>query len=208
LETFAQLGKFRNEYNNLQVQIYDMESKYSNYMVLVNENEALKKQIALGKTNSTYVMASVLRDDEISTMLIDKGGDSSIQVGDTVSVGSTFVGIVSKADAKGATVRLPMDPSSRFEVVVLKAGENANTSILSKGVVSGSTEGILIENITMNSDVANGDVVYINDAKVGGFLALGYVVGLSSNPASTYKTAYVSSVLDYDTLMNVFVKID
>jgi hypothetical protein len=53
----------------------------------------------------------------------------------------------------------------------------------------------------MNSDVANGDVVYINECEGWWISTLGYVVGLSSNPASTYKTAYVSSVLDYDTLM-------
>jgi len=208
LETFSQLGKFRNEYNNLKVQMYDMESKFANYMVLVNENEALKEQVALGKTDSVYVMAGVPRDDELTTILIDKGSNDGIQVGDPVLRGSTFLGIVSEVDAKGSMVRLPTDPSSKLEVVVLKSGENATTNILSKGVVTGSAEGILVENIAMNSQVENGDVVYVNDAKVGGFWALGYIVGLSQNPANTYKTAYVSPVLDYDTLMNVFVKID
>ena len=129
-----------------------------------------------------------------------------MQVGDVVTIGSTFVGLVSQSDEEGSLVRLPVDPDSHFEVVVLKSGPNTSTNILSKGVVRGSTEGILIENIAMNSQVANGDVVYVNDSKVGGFLALGYIVGISNNPASTYKTAYVSPVLDYDTLMNVFVK--
>lgn len=208
LETFSQLGKFRREYNDLKTQMYDMESKYAEYMVLVNENEALKKQLALNSTNSQYTMASVLRDDAVGTMLIDKGSDDGVQEGDVVTIGNTFIGVVSHTDAKGSLVRLPVDPDSHFEVVVLKYGPNTSTHILSKGVVSGSTEGILIENIAMNSDVADGDVVYINDSKVGGFLALGYIVGLSNNPASTYKTAYVSPVLDYDTLMNVFVKLD
>lgn len=207
LETFSQLGKFRREYNDLKTQMYDMESKYAEYMVLVNENESLRKQLALD-SSSRYLMAGVLRDDSVGTMLIDKGSDNGVQEGDVVTIGNTFIGIVSHSDAKGGMVRLPVDPDSHFEVVVLKYGPNTSTHILSKGVISGSAEGILIENIAMNSDVADGDVVYINDTKVGGFLALGYIVGLSNNPASTYKTAYVSPVLDYDTLMNVFVKLD
>jgi rod shape-determining protein MreC len=208
LETFTQLGKFRKEYDELKAQIYSTESKYAEYMVLVNENEALKKQILVKDGSSEYVMASVLRDDAFGTMLIDKGSEDGIQEGDVVSVGNTFIGLITRADPKGSLVSLPVDPNSHFEVVVLKYGPNTSTNILSKGVVSGSAEGILVENISMNSDVQNGDVVYINDSKVGGFLALGYVVGLSNNPAKTYKTAYVSPVLDYDTLMNVFIKIN
>lgn len=206
-ETFAQLGKFRREYNDLKTQMYDMESKYVGYMALVNENESLKKQLALD-SSFQYIMASVSRDDFVGTMLIDKGSDDAVQEGDIVTIGSTFIGVVSHTDPKGSLVRLPVDPDSHFEVVVLKYGPNTSTHILSKGVVSGSAEGIMIENIAMNSEVTDGDVVYINDTKVGGFLALGYIVGLSNNPASTYKTAFVSPVLDYDTLMNVFVKLD
>ncbi len=206
LETFAQLGKFRKEYNELKAQIYNTESKYAEYMVLVNENEALKKQVLVKDGTSEYAMAGVLRDDAIGTMLIDKGSEDGVKEGDVVSVGNTFIGLVTRTDPKGSLVSLPVDPNSHFEIVVLKYGPNTSTNILSKGVVSGSAEGILVENISMNSDVQNGDVVYINDSKVGGFLALGYIVGLSNNPASTYKTAYVSPVLDYDTLMNVFVK--
>ena len=206
LETFSQLGKFRREYDDLKTKVYDMESKYAEYMVLVNENESLRQQLLLDEESSKYTMATVLRDDAVGTMLIDKGEKDGVQVGDIVTVGNTFIGLISQADVMGSLVRLPIDPESHFEVVVLKSGPNTSTNILSKGVVSGSAEGILIENISMSSDVLNGDVVYINDAKVGGFLALGYIVGISNNPASTYKTAYVSPVLDYDTLMNVFVK--
>jgi len=155
-------------------------------------------------------MANVLREDLVDAVLIDQGSDVGVKQGDVVTVGNTFVGIVSSVDLKGGTVRLPSDANSHLEIVVLKSGQSNVTKagILSSGVISGSPEGIKIENISMNSDVADGDTVYINDSKVGGFLALGYVVGLSSNPASTYKTAFVSPILDYDNLMQVFVRVE
>jgi cell shape-determining protein MreC len=209
-QTFVNLGNFRKEFNDLKIASYDKEAQYSNYVILKNENEALKKQIALGNREAKYVLANTLRDDNVDTLAIDQGSESGLQQGDVVTVGNIFVGIVSSVDLKGSTVRLPSDGNSHLEVVVLKVGQdgNVNTNILSSGVVSGSAEGIMIENIAMNSEVVDGDMVYINDSKVGGFYALGYVVALSSNPASTYKTAFVSPILDYDNLMQVFVRVE
>jgi cell shape-determining protein MreC len=206
-QTFINLGSFRTEFNDLKVEIYEKESQYANYLILKNENEALKQQIALGNKDAKYVIANVLRDDNVNILLIDQGSEEGIQQGDVVSLGNTFVGIVSGVDLNGSSVRLPSDENSYFQVVILKSGqENASkTNILSSGVIGGTPGGIKIENISMSSDVADGDMVYINDSKVGGFFALGYVVALSSNPASTYKTAFVSPILDYDTLMQVFV---
>ena len=209
-QTFVNLGNFRKEFNDLKVKSYENETQYSNYLILKNENEALKKQIALGNKEAKYVIANTLRDGSVDTMAIDQGSESGLQQGDVVTLGNVFVGIISNVDLKGSTVRLPSDTNSHLEVVVLKPGreENTKANILSSGVVSGSAEGIKIENIGMNSEVADGDVVYINDSKVGGFFALGYIVALSSNPASTYKTAFVSPILDYDNLMQVFVRVE
>jgi cell shape-determining protein MreC len=75
-------------------------------------------------------------------------------------------------------------------------------------VVSGSSDGIRIENIGMNSGVENGDIVVVNDSKVGENLVLGTVVGLSEDPATTTRTGYVSPAVDYYDLTNVFIRID
>jgi rod shape-determining protein MreC len=209
-QTFVNLGDFRKEFNALKVDVYEKEALYSNYLILKNENEALKKQIALGNITAKYVLANPLRDDNANLLYIDQGSNSGIKQGDVVILGNTFVGIVTNVDLKGSVVRLPSDENSHFEVAILKAGQDTatKTNILSSGVASGSSEGIKVENISMNSDVADGDVVFINDSKVGGFYALGYIVALSGNPASTYKTAFVSPILDYDNLMQVFVQIE
>lgn len=209
-QTFVNLGNFRKEYNALKLKSYEQESEYANYVILKNENDILKKQIALGNKETKYVLANVLRDDNPNLLFIDQGSKAGIAQGDIVIVANTFVGIVTSTDFNGSSVRLSSDENSHLEVVVLKAGveSTSQTNILSSGVVSGSVDGIKVENIAMNSEVADGDIVYLNDPKAGGFWVLGYVVALSSNPASTYKTAFVSPRLDYDTLMQVFVKVE
>lgn len=206
--TFIQLGNFRKEYNSMKTQIAENDAKYSNYLVLKNENEALKQQLGVENNDAKLVMTNVLRDDDINSLLIDEGSDSGVKQGDVVVLGNTFIGIVTVADRNGSRVRLATDNSSHLQVVVMKDNDQNKKNIVSNGVVSGSTEGIKIENIDMNSDVADGDVVYVNDSKIGGFWTLGYIVGLSKNPANTYKTAYVSPVLDYDDLVTVFVKLN
>jgi cell shape-determining protein MreC len=60
----------------------------------------------------------------------------------------------------------------------------------------------------MNSGVVNGDVVMVNDSKVGENLVLGTVVALSEDPATTTRSGYVSPVVDYYDLINVFVRIE
>lgn len=206
--TFVKLGDFMKEYNSMKITLNEKDAEYSNYLALKSENEALKKQLTLADTKSTFAMANVLRDDDVNSLLIDMGSSSGIKQGNVVVLGNTFIGIITSTDTKGSRIRLATDSNSHLEVAIMKEGTESKKNILSNGVIVGSTEGIRIENIAMNSDVVNGDVVYVNDAKIGGFWTLGYVVGLSNNPASTYKTAYVSPALDYDDLVKVFVKLD
>ena len=60
----------------------------------------------------------------------------------------------------------------------------------------------------MNSDVSEGDVIFVNDSSVGDMLVVGYVVGLSSNPASISRTCFVSTIVDYDILSKILVRIN
>lgn len=209
LSTFAQFGKFQKEYNSLKTEVINQEAKYANYSLLLKENEALKQQLSLDNKTDTFVQASVLRDDDVNYILSDKGSSDGVKQGDLAILGNTFIGIVTNSDLNGSRIRLASDKSSYLEIAIIKADqENSKKNIVSNGIAVGSAEGIKIENIPMNSDVSDGDVVYINDSKVGGFWTLGYLVGLSTNPASTSRTAFVSPILDYDDLINVFIKIN
>jgi cell shape-determining protein MreC len=213
LETFVRLNEFRKEYNELSIDIYQKEVENSFFILLKEENESLKRQISLGGSNSAYVMAKVLSGGDYEIIRINKGESSGIAVGDVVVWGNMFVGIVTRVDREGSLVRLPSSNSSNLEVVIVRGGiEEArvldNFNALSKGVVKGSLDGIRIENMSMEADLKNGDVVIVNDTKVGEYLVLGYLVGLSENPAATSRSGYVSTIVDYDKLITVFVRTD
>lgn len=212
LDTFVRLKEFRNEYNQLSIDIYEKEVENSFFTLLKEENESLKKQIALAGVDRNYVMSKVLSGREYDFLKINKGESSGIAVGDVVVLGNMFVGIVNRVDREGAIVRLATNRSSNLEVIVVEKGIEEgrvtdSMNILTKGVVNGSSDGIRIENMSMQADLKNGDVVVVNDSKVGEYLVLGYLVGLSENPAATSRTGFVSPIVEYDRLITVFVRV-
>lgn len=214
LETFVQLNEFREEYNELSIKVYEQEIESAFLSVLKEENESLRKQISLGDLDSNYSMAKTLGLVENDLLRINRGQRDGIAVGDVALLGNMYVGIVVTADEQGSLIRLPTNSASSLEVVVVSGDFTEVTSseesieILTKGVVKGSADGIRIENMSMNVSLSNGDVVVVNDPRVGQYLVLGHLVALSDNPAATSRSGYVSPIVDYDRLVTIFVRTD
>lgn len=212
-ETFGRLNEFRKEYSELSMKVYEQEIDSAFYSTLKEENEALKKQISLGNTEQKYVLAKVLSPQENNLLRINKGKDEGIVMGDVVVLGNMYIGLIVEVDERGSLVRLPSNIGSSLEAIVVEGDvENARDmeeiNILTKGVVEGAPDGIKIENMSMSASLKNGDTVVVNDSRVGEYLVLGSLVGLSENPAATSRSGYVSPVFDYNRLMTVFVMIE
>ena len=206
--TLTEISQFRNEFNDMKLQIAQYEIQDLEYQQLKNENIDLKEQLNLGNNENTYVEGAVLDHIETDFMIINIGLSDNVVNGDIVVLGNSFIGIIMDVGQYTSKVRLPISKSSFLEVYITSADENSPQRILSKAVVSGSSDGIKIENIGMNSGVQNGDTVVVNDSKVGENLILGKLVGLSEDPATTTRSGYVSPIVDYYDLVNVFVRIE
>ncbi|HNR53106.1 MAG TPA: rod shape-determining protein MreC [Candidatus Dojkabacteria bacterium] len=213
-KNFVSLRDIVEENERLKIQIAENEIGEASYLEILAENELLKKQLSLKNKGREYVMGNVLKSDGIDYLRIDEGTKSGIQVGDVAVVGNFFVGVVEYVDELGSRIKLPTSNNSYLGVSILKYDESRTldgylkNKVISRGVMNGSAEGIKVENITMNSDINDGDIIFVNDSSVGDMLVLGYVVGLSSNPASISRTCFVSTIVDYDTLSKVFVRIN
>ena len=213
LQTFVRLNDFRKEFNDLSTYVYEKDVENSFYLLLKEENESLRKQISLGSENKKYVMSKVLSGTDYNFLNINKGESSDIVVGDVVVFGNMLVGIVVRVDREGSLVRLATNKNNSLEAVVVRGGvEEARLSegvdILTKAIVKGSSDGIKVENMSMNVDLQEGDIVVVNDSKVGEYLVLGRLVALSDNPAATSRSGYVSPIIEYDRLITVFVRVE
>lgn len=213
-KNFVNLEDIIQENEKLKLQIAQKEIEEASVLEIMTENELLRKQLTLKNTEKEYVIGNIMKSDSIDSLRIDEGTKSGIKVGDVAVVGNFFVGIVEYADELGSRIKLPTSNNSYLGVSILKYNLNNSldgylkSKVMSRGVMNGSVEGIKVENITMNSDVNDGDIVFVTDSSVGEMLVLGYVVGLSSNPASISRTCFVSTIVDYDTLSKVFVIIN
>ncbi len=214
-EYFANLTKveeFRKDYNRLKIDVYEKDVNNSYYLLLKEENETLKKQLNLADISKKYLEAKVLSGSNSEYMRINVGSKDGVEQDDVVSVGNMYVGQVVKADLNGSLVKLAASKDSSFEVILTESGVkdaviSSAPTILAKAVAIGGGNSIRVENINVNAVVKDGDIAIINDQKVGAYLVLGYLVGLSDNPASTSRTGYVTPLVDYDSLITVFVNI-
>ena len=213
-DNFVNIGDIVKENEDLKVQLIEEKIKSASSLELLAENEILKTQLSLKNKEKEYVIGNVLTSDSTDYIRIDEGSKSGIAVGDIALVGNFFVGIVEYVDELGSRIKLPTSTNSYLSVNILKYDENRGldgyikNKVVSRGVMNGSAEGIKVENITMNSDVSEGDVIFVNDSSVGDMLVIGYVVGLSSNPASISRTCFVSTIVDYDILSKILVRIN
>lgn len=212
LEAFVKITEFRKELNQLKIDVLEKDVNNSYYTILKEENESLKKQIALSDTTKKYLKAKALFTESVDYLNINVGSEDGVSVGNIVSLGNMYIGQVIKVDLKGSLVRLLSSKESRFEVLITHAGVKdgkvlETPEVLSKAVVVGTADGIKVENISSTASVKEGNIVIMNDARVGSHLVIGYLVGVLDNPSATSKSGYVSPLVDKDNLLTVFVRI-
>ncbi|KUK77087.1 MAG: coiled-coil [candidate division WS6 bacterium 34_10] len=206
--TVANISEFRDEYNEMKLQIAEYEVDNLEYQLLLDENSDLKNQLELGNREDRYILAKVLDHIESEYLIVNQGSKEGIKKGDIAVIGDAFLGIVIESGQYTSKIRLPISKSNFLEVYILSSDEEDSQRILSRAVINGSSDGIRIENIGMNSGVKNGDIVVVNDSKVGENLIVGTIVGLSEDPATTTRTGYVSPAVDYYDLTNLFIRIE
>jgi cell shape-determining protein MreC len=197
----------QNEINDLRLKVLTYEGEVAYVSILEEENESLRNQLNLGNKEHTYIEAKVLGRVLDNTVRINAGDKQGIEVGDTVSLGYHFIGIVMETSENISTVRLPYSKSSSLEVRVVS--EEDKEDVLSKAVTRGSGEDyIIIENISKKAGVNIDDYVIVNDERVSENLVLGKISGLNLDPANTSVSGEVVPIIDFDNLISVFVCIE
>ncbi len=211
--SFVNIGDISKENAELKLAMYEKDINNAYYLTLKEENDSLRKQIALGNMEDKYALAKNLGTQSVGYIKLDVGTRDHIIKGDIVSLGNILVGVIERADLEGSLLVLPIAKGSNFECIVTSVGvESAKVSeqllVISKAVATGMGDYIKIENISKNSTAKDGDIVVVTDSKVGRYLILGKLVNLSNNPAETSKSALVSPLIDYENVMNMFVRIN
>lgn len=203
-------SSYIEEYTELKKKVVELSSDKERILDY-EELNSLKESTGVVVPGKKFVLSKSLGMTPKGDLYINTGSKDGIKEGDVVLVGTVFVGVISSVEHSSSLVTLPTSVSSTYEAVVLPADvekvSNLDGYIKSRAVISGSPDGIKIENIGSNADVSDGDKVVIRDQRVNELLVVGSVVSLSKNPAATSKSGFVSPVFDYTNLLTVYVKI-
>lgn len=204
LSVLIDIPKTQRELNGLREKVFNYESQIGYTSILEEENRSLREELNLGNKEHTYIEAKVLGKVQDNTLRVNAGENQGVKVGDTVSLGYNFIGIVVETTGDISTVRLPYSKSSTLEVWV--TSENDKSKLLSRAVVKGSEEEyMIIENVSKKADVKEGDYVIVKDEKVVDNLVLGKISELNLDPAKTSINGKVLPIVDFELLVSIFI---
>ena len=198
------IPKVEKELNDLNVEKFEYESKVAYVSILEEENQSLREELNLGNMEHKYVEAKMLGQVQDNVIRVNAGKNQGIKIGDTVSLGYNLIGTVMDTSQNISSIRLPYSKSSTLEVWVASATDKKK--ILSRAVVKGTGEEyMIIENISKEANVKEGDYVIVNDERIVDTLVLGQISELNLDPAKTSISGKVVSIVTFDTLISVFI---
>ncbi len=208
-EVFGTNGRVKK----LQAENLDLTSKLSDQKKIESENSALSDQF-----QATFPKSSILLPADIvgapgfipgfslpETVIINKGSNDGVKVGQAVVYKNNLVGKVTKANSFLSEVTLVTNANSSFT-----AKTSSNQQVL--GVVKGQGGGqIILDNVLLSDNLNISDLVLTNgDINLNGEgyppgLVVGEIVSVDKRPSALFQRAQVESFLDFSKLTTVFI---
>lgn len=221
VEAFFSIPYIRAENAVMQITSAKLEAENNKVRLLLEENSALKKEIALGERTDKLLETSVLASDIgiDDSIIIDVGSKDGVEKGDVVRIGNIYIGYVGAVSELTSKVILPNNEASTLEVLLIDnptldkdiaqlQTEFSTNEDVASGLATGRNSAITIDNISRNDPVQEGFAVIVNDPEIQELLYIGTVTEVIDDPAATSKQAKVRPVLVYGNLNYLFVVIE
>lgn len=199
--TIASIGELRGRNAELALEVSQLRSEVGAYRELERENEVLRSQLGIALTKEwTLVQSRILSIDRYGSaehVIIDVGFDDGVSEGDTVILGDLLIGTIREVFPSTSRVRLVSNQDSNIYAV------DQNTS--AKGLVHGSLDGVVMEEILESETVKEGDIVVTWQDDIPGGLVLGLITEIVDIPTSSTKRAYLEPGFSLEDVQYVFV---
>jgi len=211
---FGEVRTLRSEYYELKEEYLKLKAESNLMLLLKEENLALREQLGVDLEESDLVLAEVLFQDwalRSESLVINRGERHGLSQGDIVLLGDMYIGLLSEVYEDTSKVRLPTSRASSLKVMIVEKDQDFEdesfevTSFLS-GIAVGKSNVLSVENIEMRGNLREGDIVLLNDTKVGTHLYLGNVLTVDEDPTATLRSCTVKLPVDYENLKRVFVR--
>jgi len=199
-----QIGSLRSENQKLTNDLVVSLVNNSKMLELEKENQNLKTQLEYKNAHPEMKLtsANVIGLDPTNyygTLMIDKGSDDGVSVGQAVISLGVLVGKIDQVSNNSSRVLLVTSKDSIIQVML----QESRTT----GVLIGGISGIKLENIPLDTVISPSEKVITSG--LGGKLPKGLLVGVVGNEISTksdiFKTVEVKSPTTFSRLEILFV---
>lgn len=201
LGTILEIGNLRHENSELRVENAKLNSDIANLGELQKENETLRTQLSMNlPTEWELVMVRVLgidREGLSGHIIIDAGSDEGLESGQVVILGKLLVGEVRDVYETTSRVRLVSSPNSNIVAMDQETG--------AKGLVHGSLDGIVLEDVLENEQLNNGDTVMVWSDKMPSGLMIGRITSIDSQPTAATLRAVIDPGVSLEDIDILFV---
>ncbi len=200
----SSISSLRQKNNDLQIEVYDLESSLAEFNSIRNENDFLREQLNLPERESYEIVhAHIIGGDfKVSTtgsFIIDKGGSSGVKKDDVVAYANFFIGVVTDTTDNSAVVEM----ISGGKLNIPAIAENNRT----KGIVTGDVNtGLVMEKVLREEKLHEGERILTSG--IGGFpkdLILGEVVRIEGEDSDIEKRALLERLIEIQSIENVIV---
>jgi len=214
-DSTTKLFKTYQENERLNQRVDDLAATKVELQTVRKENDALKKQLEVGKTltdfnlvNATVVSRSP--NNWQSELIINQGAKSGIKKDMAVMGGGSFIGRVSEVDTTNAKVELLSDNSqtnNRFAIRVTNKNKDTVDGIISK---FNQTKNLIeMNNVTSKVKIQKGDKVATSG--LGGVSPAGLYVGevdsVQEDDYGLTKTVFIKPATDFNNIPVVSIAI-
>ncbi len=199
--TIFEISGLRKENSDLRIENAKLTAEIGNLGDVQAENETLRTQLGVeASKNWNLQMVRVLsvdRSGQSEHIIIDGGEDQGIIAGQSVIIGNLLVGQV--RDVYKTTSRVRLVTNQQSNVMAM----DQNTS--AKGLVHGSLEGVVMEEILENESVNVGDVIVCWSSEIPEGLVIGEIRQVEDQPTASTRKVYIETGLNLEDLNYVFV---
>lgn len=186
----------------------DLEKKLIDYLIIKNDNNALKSQFDISSdTTQNLIAAKIIgfqgESKLPSEFIINAGKKDKVKKGMTVIYERNLIGKIETVSQNFSVVITPISPT--FRVLAKLPDTNAN------GLLIGRSDFMLFDGVVI-TDTLKKDGIIVTKGEVGrdgiGIvpdMIIGKIISISKNETSPFQSAEVKPIIDYSKLIDVFV---
>lgn len=201
---FWNLSQVKDENETLRKENLELTSDKALLQKQIDDlNSLLKQQQDFDLKYDLEAVRVVRYLDSQTEIIINKGSNSKLKIGQPVVFGKNMIGIVNDVLDSSARVVLITAPGIRLPVILIESK--------TKGFIKGDgANGIILFEVPNDKKILADDQLYTsgNDLGTPYGLIIGKVINIKSNPAKVSQEAEVKSNINFNNLSELFVVIN